>query len=74
MLLASLDLEGVAASAGSACTSGALEPSHVVLALGRDRATAGATVRLSLGRATTEAELAEAADVLARVVARLDGA
>ena len=74
MLLASLDLEGVAASAGSACASGALEPSHVLLALGRDRATAGATVRLSLGRATTEADVAGACDALVRVVSRLDGA
>ena len=73
MLLASLDLEGVAASAGSACTSGALEPSHVLLALGRDRATAGATVRLSLGRTTTPADVVEACRVLARVVSRLDG-
>ena len=72
MLLASLDLEGVAASAGSACASGALEPSHVLLALGLDRATAGATVRLSLGRTTTEADAADACQTLVRVVSRLD--
>jgi cysteine desulfurase len=72
MLLTALDLEGVHASAGSACTSGALEPSHVLLALGRDRAVAGATVRFSLGRETTEADVADAAGATARVVARLD--
>lgn len=71
MLLASLDLEGVAASAGSACTSGALEPSHVLLALGVDRATAGATVRLSLGRTTTPEDIDTAVRVLVRVVERL---
>lgn len=72
MLLTALDLEGVHASAGSACTSGALEPSHVLLALGRDRAVAGATVRFSLGRPTTEADVATAAEALRRVVSRLD--
>ncbi|MEM0963112.1 MAG: aminotransferase class V-fold PLP-dependent enzyme, partial [Bacteroidota bacterium] len=72
MLLASLDLEGVAASAGSACTSGALEPSHVIRAIGVDRDTAGATVRFSLGRGTTEADVAAAAAALERVVGRMD--
>ncbi len=72
MLLASLDLEGVAASAGSACTSGALEPSHVLLALGVDRDLAASTVRFSLGRTTTEADVAHAVAATARVVARLD--
>ena len=73
MLLAALDLEGVAASAGSACTSGALEPSHVLLALGLPRETAGATVRFSFGRGTTPADVEHAASALARIVARLDG-
>ncbi|MDT7856383.1 cysteine desulfurase family protein [Rubrivirga sp. S365] len=74
MLLTALDLEGVAASAGSACTSGALEPSHVLLAQGLDRATAAATVRFSLGRGTTEADVDAAAAALVRVVARQGGA
>ena len=74
MLLAALDLEGVEASAGSACTSGALEPSHVLLAQGVDRATAAATVRFSLGRGTTAADVDAAADALARVVGRVGGA
>lgn len=72
MLLTALDLEGVHASAGSACTSGALEPSHVLLALGLDRDLAASTVRFSLGRDTTEADVAAAAAALARVVRRMD--
>ena len=72
MLLAALDLDGVMVSAGSACTSGALEPSHVLQALGLDRETAGATVRFSLGRTTTRPDAVTAADALARIVQRLD--
>ena len=71
MLLLGLDVAGVYVSSGSACTSGALEPSHVLRALGRDRATAAATVRFSFGRATTEAEVAYAAEQLAGVVERM---
>ena len=74
MLLTALDLEGVAASAGSACTSGALEPSHVLLAQGLDRATAAATVRFSLGRGTTAADVDAAAAALVRVVGRMRAA
>lgn len=72
MLILGLDLEGVAASAGSACTSGALTPSHVLLALGLDRATAAAAVRFSLGASTTEHDVDAAADALVRVLARVD--
>ena len=71
MLLAGLDLEGVHVSAGSACTSGALEPSHVLLAMGVDHATAGATIRFSLGRTTTETDADTAASAAERVVSRL---
>lgn len=73
MLILGLDLEGVSASAGSACTSGALTPSHVLVALGLPRETAAAAVRFSLGASTTEADVDAAADALARVVARVDG-
>jgi len=73
MLLAGMDLDGVAVSAGSACTSGALEPSHVLLAMGVPRETAGATIRFSLGRDTTADDVDAAADTLARVVARVGG-
>ena len=74
MLLLGLDLAGVHASSGSACTSGAVEPSHVLRALGVPRETANATVRLSLGRGTMEADVDAAADHLAAVVGRMRGA
>ena len=59
-LLMNLDLEGVAASSGSACSSGTLEPSHVLSAIGKSKADAKASLRFSLGRATryTDLELA----------------
>lgn len=66
-LLMRLDLEGVAVSAGSACTSGTLEPSHVIRALGVDPA-AQATIRFSLGRHTTPAEVERVLAILPRAV------
>lgn len=71
MLLLNLDLEGVHASAGSACTSGALTPSHVLLALGHDRPTASAALRFSLGKDTTEADVDYAVERLATVIGRM---
>ena len=71
MLLANLDLEGVYASAGSACTSGALEPSHVLTAIGLPAATARAAVRLSVGKDTSEADVDRAIDALVRVIRRM---
>ena len=71
MLLLNMDLEGVCLSAGSACTSGALEPSHVLIAMGRDRATASATLRFSTGKDTTTDELDEAVETLVRVYKRI---
>lgn len=68
-LLIALDLAGVAASAGSACATGALEPSHVIAALGLPPATVRATLRFSLGRATTTEETERAAAVLCAIVA-----
>ncbi len=56
-LLLALDLQGVAASSGSACTSGSLEPSHVLAAIGLDAETAAGTLRFSLGRWTTAEEI-----------------
>ena len=73
MLLLNLDMEGVHASAGSACTSGALTPSHVLLALGHDRPTASAALRFSLGKSTTEAAVDYAIDKLATVIGRMRG-
>ncbi|HZV35556.1 MAG TPA: cysteine desulfurase family protein [Verrucomicrobiae bacterium] len=56
-LLAGLDLEGICASSGSACSSGSLEPSHVITALGVNPKLANSLVRFSLGRETTEEEI-----------------
>ncbi|MBR4424816.1 MAG: cysteine desulfurase [Oscillospiraceae bacterium] len=56
-LLLLLDDRGIAASSGSACTSGALDPSHVLLAIGRSHDVAHGSLRLSLGPETTEAEI-----------------
>lgn len=72
MLLLNLDMEGVQASAGSACTSGTLEPSHVLTAIGLDKATASAGVRFSFGKDTTERDIDYAVDALARVLRRMD--
>ena len=70
-IIMGLDLEGVAVTSGSACTSGSLQASHVLLAMGRDVRTARATVRFSIGRPTTEQEINFAADALKRVVERV---
>ena len=71
MLLLGLDLAGVHVSSGSACTSGAVEPSHVLRALGVPRDTANATVRFSLGRGTSESDIDFAAEQLAAVISRM---
>lgn len=67
-LMAALDMEGVCASSGSACSAGSLEPSHVMLALGAPAAEANALVRLSLGRETTAAEVDEVCALLPSVL------
>lgn len=56
-MLLRLDMAGIAASSGSACTSGSLDPSHVLLAMGLDHATAHGSLRLSLSSDTTQAEV-----------------
>jgi cysteine desulfurase len=65
-----LDLAGVACSTGSACVSGSTEPSHVLTAMGYPAEEARGAVRFSLGRTTTAAEIAEAADAIVRTLAR----
>ena len=70
-VLLSLDMNGVAASAGSACTTGNSEPSHVLLASGLDESAARASLRFSVGRGNSEAEIDEAVDVLADTVQRV---
>ena len=68
LAVTALDLEGLEVSAGSACASGSLEPSHVVRALGFDDARARAALRLSLGWNTTRADCQRAVDTLRKVV------
>ncbi|MCL2531809.1 MAG: cysteine desulfurase NifS [Oscillospiraceae bacterium] len=70
-LLLLLDMQGIAASSGSACTSGSLDPSHVLLALGLPHEIAHGSLRLSLSRYTTQAEVDHALRVIPGVVARL---
>jgi cysteine desulfurase len=70
-LLIALDLEGVAVSTGSACSSGSLEPSHVLRAMGLPSSRARNSLRFSLGPATTEEEVDFVAGMLPALVARL---
>ena len=67
----SLDLEGIAASVGSACTTGSTEVSHVLTAMGYPDEEARGALRLSLGRTTTDAEIDTAVEVVPRVVASM---
>jgi cysteine desulfurase len=70
-LLMHLDLAGVACSSGSACSTGAVEPSHVLTAMGVPRELALGAVRMSLGHGTTEDDVARAAEVMPGVVAKV---
>lgn len=70
-LILSLDLRGIAVSSGSACTSGSLDPSHVLIAMGLDHLQAHGSLRLTLGRDTTEEDIDYVLEVFPEVVARL---
>ena len=70
-LLLLLDDEGICASSGSACTSGSLDPSHVLLAIGRPHEIAHGSLRLTLSEQTTEEEIDYTIDAVTRAVARL---
>lgn len=70
-LLMHLDLAGVAASGGSACSTGAMEPSHVLKAMGVPRALALGSIRMSLGHQTVLADIERAAEVFPRVVEKV---
>lgn len=72
-MVINLDLEGISVSAGSACHSGAIEPSAVLAAMGVPREAAVSALRLSLAPETTEAEAVRAAEAIARIAARLRG-
>ena len=71
MILLNLDMKDICASAGSACTSGALEPSHVLRAVGLDDDTAAGALRFSLGKANTEDDVDRAVDALAEAIERM---
>lgn len=70
-MLLSLDMEGIAASSGSACTSGSLEPSHVLLAIGLPHEIAHGSLRLSIGDFTTEEDIDYIIDNLPKIIERL---
>jgi cysteine desulfurase len=71
MLILNLDLEGIAVTSGSACTSGSIQPSHVLLAMGRDPETAKATIRFSFGKGNTEEDVEAAMKALEVVLERM---
>ena len=70
-LLLSLDLKGIATSSGSACTSGSLAPSHVLLAMGLDHQTAHGSLRLTLGTDNTQEQIEYTLETIREIVQRL---
>jgi len=70
-LLLNLDMKGIAGSSGSACTSGSLDPSHVLLAIGLPHEIAHGSLRLSLGAVNTEEDIDYVLEVLPEIVDRL---
>jgi cysteine desulfurase len=70
-VLIALDLAGIAASSGSACTSGSLEPSHVLTAMGVPEALARGSLRLTVGRDNTDEEIGQVLETLPGIVERI---
>jgi cysteine desulfurase len=70
-LVIALDLKGLAVSSGAACSSGAIEPSHVLLAMGLPHQRARASIRISLGKQTTQDDIDFAIKVIPETVGRL---
>ena len=70
-ILLLLEMQGIYASSGSACTSGSLDPSHVLLAIGLPHEEAHGSLRLTLGRENTEADVAKLLEVLPPIIAKL---
>ena len=66
-----LDLAGVAASSGSACTSGSLEPSHVLIAMGYSHEVAHGSLRLTLGRENTDGDVDYVLSILPGIIHKL---
>jgi cysteine desulfurase len=71
MLVLNMDLKGIAVTSGSACSSGSVQPSHVLLAMGRDPATARATIRFSFGRSNTEEDVGYVVEALGEVMEQM---
>jgi cysteine desulfurase len=71
MLVANMDLHGIAVTSGSACSSGSIQPSHVLLAMGRDPATARATLRFSFGRSNAEDDIPYVVESFGKVVEQM---
>jgi cysteine desulfurase len=69
-VLQALDVEGVAVSAGAACASGSIEPSHILLAMGRSREQARASLRFSVGHGVDDAQIERVLALLPDRVAR----
>ena len=70
-ILLNLDMLGIAASSGSACSSGSLDPSHVLLSIGHTHETAHGSVRFSLGKGNTEEEIDYVLDVLPGIITKI---
>ena len=71
MLVMNMDLRGVAVTSGSACTSGSMQPSHVLLAMGRDERTAQATLRFAFGRGNTDVDVDHVVDALSGAIGQM---
>ncbi|MBX2992395.1 MAG: cysteine desulfurase [Bacteroidetes bacterium] len=71
MLVMNMDLEGIAVTSGSACTSGSMQPSHVLLAMGRDAKTARATLRFAFGKSNATEDIACVVEKLGGVLKRM---
>ena len=72
-ILQLMDMRGIAVSNGSACVSGSLQPSHVLLAMGRSSAESKAAVRISVSRYSTRQDIATAVETLAIILQDLRG-
>jgi cysteine desulfurase len=71
VLLMNMDLRGIAVTSGSACTSGSMQPSHVLVAMGRDQKTARATLRFAFGRGNGEDDVAYVIGSLKEVIGQM---
>ena len=71
VMLIRLDMAGFAVSAGSACSAGSIEPSHVLIAMGQDEAKANSTIRVSLGKFNTEEDISNILEALEKIVSEL---